>query len=81
MNHIDIDRDKELIKKHGGATVLANTLGYHVQRGQTGPSRHTSKREATTPRNCFLQRTLPISKKLNRHLLQQRRFCLFGEPK
>ncbi|EPJ9221212.1 hypothetical protein MWR82_003588 [Acinetobacter baumannii] len=29
-----IQKDRELIDKHGGATALAQTLGYHVQRVQ-----------------------------------------------
>lgn len=57
-----VEKDRELIKKHGGVTVLANTLGYHVQRVQNWTVRGIPAKERLEHPELLLENFIPAIK-------------------
>lgn len=52
-------KDKELIEKFGGATVLAERLGYSVQRVQNWKTRGIPSKVKLDNPELFLKKTSP----------------------
>ncbi|EML1848518.1 hypothetical protein WFS14_000115 [Acinetobacter baumannii] len=58
-----VQKDAELIDKHGGATALAQTLGYNVQRVQNWKIRGIPAKERLKHPELLLVDFIPTPKK------------------
>ncbi|MFW1952190.1 hypothetical protein [Acinetobacter beijerinckii] len=55
-----IKKDRELIKKHGGVTALAHSLGYNVQRVQNWTVRGIPAKERLEHPELLLEGYTPL---------------------